>query len=81
MRAGMACTDKLGHMEATGLDMGEITYIKDRLAITIHDDGSTSSYPVDKCDLCNEWVSTSGGFSVRDHGGEVLTWLCVSCRA
>lgn len=81
MPADMARKDKLGHVEAAGVEMGEITYIKDRIAVKIHDDGSTSSYPVDKCDTCNEWVSTSGGFSVRDHTGEVLTWLCIQCRA
>lgn len=81
MPADMASHGLRWQVAGAGLKMGEITYIKDRIAVTIHDDGSTSSYLVDKCDTCNEWVSTSGGFSVRDHAGEVLTWLCIQCRA
>lgn len=81
MPADMAGNGIRWQVAGSGIEMGEITYIKDRIAVTIHDDGSTSSYPVDKCDTCNQWVSTSGGFSVRDHGGEVLTWLCIQCRA
>jgi hypothetical protein len=68
-------------MEATGLIMGEITFIKNGISTTIHDDGSTSSTTVDKCDYCDEWVGTLGGLTIRDIGNEVLTWLCAQCRA
>jgi hypothetical protein len=68
-------------MEASGIDMGEITYIKAGRATTIHDDGSTSSKPVDQCDQCGEWVDVHGGFKVRDVGQEVVIWLCAECRA
>jgi hypothetical protein len=68
-------------MGTSGLEMGEITYIKDGIATTIHDDGSTSSRPMDQCDSCGEWVSTYGGFNVRDVAREVVIWLCAACRA
>jgi hypothetical protein len=61
--------------------MGEITFIKNGISTTIHDDGSTSSTRVDKCDYCDEWVGTLGGLTIRDIGNEVLTWLCAQCRA
>lgn len=60
--------------------MGEMIIIKDGIALTLHDDGSTSATKVDKCDYCNEWTSTVNGFSVVAIGGEVLTWLCAKCR-
>jgi hypothetical protein len=68
-------------MEAAGIKMGEITYIKNGIALTVHDDGSTSATPVDKCDYCGEWVSQTGGLTIRDVGLEVVTWLCAECRA
>jgi hypothetical protein len=68
-------------VEAAGIEMGELTFIKGGLATTIHDDGSTSTTPVDKCDYCGEWVSQLGGLTIRDIGLEVVTWLCAQCRA
>jgi hypothetical protein len=68
-------------MEAAGITVGEITYIKDGIALTIHDNGETSATPVDKCDYCGEWVSQTGGLTIRDVGLEVVTWLCAECRA
>jgi hypothetical protein len=68
-------------MEAAGITMGEITYIKNGLATTVHDDGSTSVRPMDKCDQCGEWVNSYGGLKIRDVGQEVVIWLCAECRA
>ncbi len=64
-----------------GVLMGEITFIKNGISTTIHDDGSTSSTPVDRCDYCDQWVGTTGGLTIRDIGLEAVTWLCAECRA
>ena len=80
MQSGMASNDVL-RLEASGIDMGELTFIKGGLATTIHDDGSTSVTELDKCDYCGEWVSKLGGLTIRDVGLEVVTWLCAECRA
>jgi hypothetical protein len=64
-----------------GVSMGEITFIKNKIATVIHDDGSTSSTPVDRCDYCDQWVSQLGGLTIRDIGLEAVTWLCAECRA
>ena len=77
----MAGNDKLRPMEASGIDMGELTFIKGGLATTIHDDGSTTVTELDKCDYCGDWVSKLGGLTIRDVGLEVVTWLCAECRA
>ena len=77
----MARNDKLWPMETSGIEMGKLTFIKGGLATTVHDDGSTSVTPVDKCDYCGEWVSQLGGLTIRDVGLEVVTWLCAECRA
>jgi hypothetical protein len=66
---------------ANGVSMGEITFIKNGISTTIHDDGSTSSTPVDRCDYCDQWVSQLGGLTIRDIGLEAVTWLCAECRA
>ena len=68
-------------MEATGLIMGEITFIKDGYSTVIHDDGSITTTALDKCDQCGQWQSKSGGLQIRDYGQEVLIWLCAECRA
>jgi hypothetical protein len=77
----MASNDLIGSMEAAGIEMGELTFIKGGLATTIHDDGSTTVTQLDKCDYCGEWVSKEGGLTIRDVGLEVVTWLCAECRA
>jgi hypothetical protein len=64
-----------------GVSMGEITFIQNKIATIIHDDGSTSSTPVDRCDYCDEWASQVGGLTIRDVGLEAVTWLCAACRA
>jgi hypothetical protein len=64
-----------------GVSMGEITFIKNGISTTIHDDGSTSSTAVDRCDYCDQWVSQVGGLTIRDIGLEAVTWLCAECRA
>jgi hypothetical protein len=64
-----------------GVSMGEITFIKNGISTTIHDDGSTSSTPVDRCDYCDQWVGKTGGLTIRDVGLEAVTWLCAECRA
>jgi hypothetical protein len=66
-------------MEATNL-MGEITFIKDGYASVIHDDGSITTTALDRCDECLEWQTTSGGLTIRDHGQEIVIWVCAKCR-
>jgi hypothetical protein len=61
--------------------MGEITFIKDGYATTIHDNGDMTVITMDQCDQCLEWVSSNGGLKVRDVGQEVVVWLCANCRA
>ena len=68
-------------MEAAVIEMGELTFIKNGLATTIHDDGSKTVVPMDQCDQCNEWVTRDGGLSIRDVGQEIVIWLCAQCRA
>lgn len=68
-------------MEATGIKMGELTFIKDGLAATIHDNGDMTVVAAKQCDECYEWRTELGGFSYRDVAGEVVLWLCASCRA
>jgi hypothetical protein len=64
-----------------GVSMGEISFIKNGISTTIHDDGTTSSRVVDRCDYCDEWASQEGGLTIRDVGLEAVTWLCAACRA
>jgi hypothetical protein len=61
--------------------MGEITYIKDGLATTIHQDGSTSAKATGEvlCDGCSKYQFVEGGIAYREHGETVL-WLCVYCK-
>jgi hypothetical protein len=68
-------------MEAAGIDVGELTFIKEGIATTIHDDGTTTVMNAKQCDQCNEWHTALGGFSYRDVSGEVVLWLCAQCRA
>lgn len=66
-------------MEASS--MSELTFIKDGVATTIHDDGEITVVAAKQCDECNKWHTALGGFSVRDVSGEVVLWLCAQCRA
>ena len=61
--------------------MAEITYIKDGLATTIHQDGSTSTKATGEvmCDGCSTYQFPQGGKAYREHGETVL-WLCVYCK-
>lgn len=61
-------------------NMGELIFIKNGQATTIHDDGSTTSIKVDKCDQCGQWANEDGGLSIRDVGQEIVIWLCAQCR-
>lgn len=61
--------------------MGELTFIKDGYAATIHDNGDMTIVAAQYCDECNKWQTGLGGRQVRDHTGEVLMWLCADCRA
>ncbi len=61
--------------------MGELTFIKDGYATTIHDNGDITVVQAYQCDQCNKWDSSSRGFDVRDISGEVVMWLCAQCRA
>ena len=68
-------------METSGIEMGDITFIRDGLATTIHDNGDTTIVKAQQCDECYEWHTALGGFSYRDVAGEVVLWLCAQCRA
>ena len=61
--------------------MGELTFIKNGLATTIHDDGEMTVVKAQQCDECGNWDTALGGLSVRDVAGEVVLWLCSRCRA
>ena len=68
-------------MGTSGLVMGELTFIKNGLATTIHDDGEMTVVKAQQCDECGNWDTALGGLSVRDVAGEVVLWLCSRCRA
>jgi hypothetical protein len=68
-------------MEAAGIEMGELTFIKDGVATTIHDNGDMTVVNAKRCDQCDQWQTALGGFSYRDVSGEVVIWLCAQCRA
>ena len=59
--------------------MGEMTFIKNGVATTIHDNGDVSSAPAERCDKCNELKSGDFGFKVIDISGTVILWLCKEC--
>ena len=61
--------------------MSELTFIKDGVATTIHDNGDMTAVAAQQCDECFEWHTTLGGLPVRDVSGEVVMWLCAQCRA
>ena len=67
-------------METSGIDMGELTFIRDGVSTTFHENGDITSFQVILCDKCEKWVSPVGGWPVRDHTGEVVMWLCAECR-
>lgn len=67
-------------VEASGIDMGELTFIKDGVSTTIHDNGEVTVLKVILCDECEKYVTPLGGWFVRDHTGEVVMWLCAECR-
>ena len=81
MQPDLARNDLIGSMEAAGIKMGEITFIKDGLATTIHDNGDMTVIKAQQCDECKKWDTALGGFSYRDVGGEIVIWLCAQCRA
>lgn len=60
--------------------MGEMIFIKNGVATTIHDNGDISSSPAERCDGCHELKMGDFGFSVRDVSGMVVLWLCEDCR-
>lgn len=60
--------------------MGEMTFIKNGVATTIHENGDVSSSPAERCDGCHELKMGDFGFSVRDVSGMVVLWLCEDCR-
>ena len=61
--------------------MGELTFIKDGYATTIHDNGDVTVTALDKCDQCGQWASQTEGLQVRDVAQEIVIWLCAQCRA
>ena len=71
----------MGSQDCCGEVMGEITFIKNGLATTIHENGSKTSMPIADilCDGCNQYQLPEGGRAYREHGETVL-WLCVYCK-
>ena len=61
--------------------MGELTFIREGIATTIHDNGEVTVLAAKQCDQCFEMRTELGGFSYRDVAGEVVLWLCALCRA
>jgi hypothetical protein len=80
MRSELACHDLIWTMEASNL-MGDLIFIKDGYATTIHADGAVTITQSDTCDVCLKKVSVVGGRTVRDSAGEIIQWMCVECRA
>ena len=81
MPTPMASNDLIGSMEASGVIMGDLIFIKDGYATTIHQDGDITITKSDKCDVCLKETSVLGGRSVRDLAGEIIQWMCAECRA
>ena len=67
-------------MEASNL-MGDLIFIKDGYATTIHANGDVTICASDTCDVCLRKVSVLGGLTTRDLAGEVIQWTCAECRA
>lgn len=70
-------------MRANMAIMGEISFGKvgSGFMTTIHDDGSTTTAPSDRCDGCHLEQTISGGLTIREVGLEKVLWLCYRCRA
>ncbi len=60
--------------------MGEMTFIKNGVATTIHENGDVSSSPAERCDGCHELKVSEFGFKVIDISGIEVLWLCQDCR-
>lgn len=60
--------------------MGEMTFIKNGVATTIHDNGDISSSPAERCDGCDQLKVSEFGFGVLDISGATILWLCEDCR-
>ena len=60
--------------------MGELTFIKDGFATTLHDDGTATTTPVFMCDNCNDYVPSEGGMTYRLADGMDVLWMCSKCR-
>lgn len=60
--------------------MGEITFIANGFATTIHDDGSKTTTPLQQCDNCEQWEQSLGGMTYRLADGMDVLWLCYKCR-
>lgn len=69
-------------MEASKL-MGEISFTKDGIETTIHDDGSTSKRMTGEiqCDDCQNYVPPVGTTIRDEYTGEAIMWICVGCRS
>jgi GTPase len=67
-------------MQAGVVVMGELTFIKDGYATTIHDDGTTTTTVLDQCDECFNWEPQAGGLSITDVGRAAVIWICAKCR-
>ena len=48
--------------------MGEMTFIKQGIATTIHDNGDVTSSIAVECDGCNKLQRQDGGHSITDTG-------------
>jgi len=81
MPTSMASHDLIRSMEASGVIMGDLIFIKDGYATTIHANGDVTIYASDTCDVCLRKVSVLGGLATRDSAGEIIQWSCAECRA
>lgn len=61
--------------------MGDLTFIKDGYATTMHSNGDVTVVAAQYCDVCFTWQTALGGRQVRDLTGEVIMWMCSGCRA
>ncbi len=60
--------------------MGEMTFIKQGIATTIHDNGDVTSQVAVRCDGCEKETNPDNGLTVTNSGGEVVLWLCEVCK-
>lgn len=61
--------------------MGYVEFTKGGLSIRMEGGEVISAEPAKLCDGCFQDVSPRGGREIRTAEGEVILWLCESCKA